>query len=563
MIARHFAALLRLKFQLWRNTLTGMRAVSSLILAAVLTMGAAASVLLGAAAYLFASEYWIPWGSAVPALLVLDAAAILFAGLAFWGLLFQVHAGDPLNPARFLHLPIRPSRVFLLNFAASLISAGLALFLVPAVCFCLGLARAFGPQAAAGALLALIAFLAQGAWLYWARGAITAWMRRSRAGKLLLAAAPITAVAAAQLPLLLAERVPGAPTGFFRLPTELPEWAPWLHAALPPLWMPYGVYRLAEGAWLPAIAAAAGLLLLMALGLALGFRSAMRFATRAGGARKRASRDRGPHVRTPITLRRAPGLHPETAACFWAMLAMNLRHIHMRTMLLMALVMGGILIAAIFRPMQQGPGFANQGAFFALMIVTWPYFTFASAFFNLFGADRNGFRALMLLPVPRYRYLLAKNLALLPFVLLIGGALAALYAVVGQLQPAFLLMLAAVMLQIFLVFAAVGNYTSIYLPIPLDAHGMRPAAPGGITLLMGLLSLAVTVAAILPGAALLFAVMILGPMLGAAFNAGMTAIAILLLTGAAGGYAWSLRDCGRRLQRREHIVLEKLHAGPE
>ena len=50
--------------------------------------------------------------------------------------------------------------------------------------------------------------------------------------------------------------------------------------------------------------------------------------------------------------------------------------------------------------------------------------SFAVFLFNVFGTDPEGFQALVLLPTPRKRYLLGKNLAFFPIV----GTLFALFA---------------------------------------------------------------------------------------------------------------------------------------
>jgi hypothetical protein len=174
---------------------------------------------------------------------------------------------------------------------------------------------------------------------------------------------------------------------------------------------------------------------------------------------------------------------------------------------------------------------------------------------NAFGTDRDGFRQLVLLPTPRVRLLLGRNLSLLPVTLAIGVPTLALIAVLRRLGPGQCVTVG--ILLVHTVSCTVGNFLSILNPFrfSVDMTARQRQQPSFLGVLELLLSLPlVSLPLALPGLAELaqgtlhvFEGVPVGPL-----------VALLLLVLAVAGYAVALPAAGALLERREKTVLERL-----
>ncbi len=111
---------------------------------------------------------------------------------------------------------------------------------------------------------------------------------------------------------------------------------------------------------------------------------------------------------------------------------------------------------------------------------------------NLFGLDRGGFRAIVLLPIQRKFVLLAKNLAFFPFVVVVSCGLMLLVKFFirlpwGGLVPSLLQMVIA-----FLMFVPFCNLLSILIPYRLSPGTLQAKKPKAIVFVAVLLSMLVT-----------------------------------------------------------------------
>lgn len=98
-------------------------------------------------------------------------------------------------------------------------------------------------------------------------------------------------------------------------------------------------------------------------------------------------------------------------------------------------------------------------------------------FSNVFGQDGSGFRAVVLASVSPTELLLGKNLALLPYVLVIGSSIIAVMQWVHPLPATHVLANFAQLHVLYLVGCMLGNSFSIRAPWPMSATsmGMRNA----------------------------------------------------------------------------------------
>jgi hypothetical protein len=175
--------------------------------------------------------------------------------------------------------------------------------------------------------------------------------------------------------------------------------------------------------------------------------------------------------------------------------------------------------------------------------------------FNQFGFDRDGFRALVLLPVERWQILLGKNLACLPFALAAGVVFLAAVTVIARLSADVVV---AAVLQLFAAHFLVcvpGNWLSVMLPYRVSQGSLKPTKMPFVTQLVMVVG------------HMLFPVMLLPvfvPVLAALLceQAGWLPgfpvsllLSVVLLVICLLGYWVSLGPTGRLLQGREKAIL--------
>jgi len=234
-----------------------------------------------------------------------------------------------------------------------------------------------------------------------------------------------------------------------------------------------------------------------------------------------------------------------------------------RMMLDMGLFMAIFLPAMIFwrggSPMRfpdAGKPFVGTGA--VVMVL----FSLLQLVCNQFGCDRDGFRSLVLLPTPRERLLLGKNLAVLP--LAAGVALVPLVAVAVLAKLSVAVTLATVLqfAAAFLMYCTIGNLASILVPYRIAAGSLKPTKQSWQTALAMMLvhfSFPVVISPVFIPPALGFGLERLAGLPASLVN--LTS-ALVLVVAFAALYAFTLRPLGRLLQRREtkilHAVTEAL-----
>ena len=187
--------------------------------------------------------------------------------------------------------------------------------------------------------------------------------------------------------------------------------------------------------------------------------------------------------------------------------------------------------------------------------VTVTFFVMVQLLYNLFGPDRNGFRALVLSPVPRHHILVGKNLAMLPIAIVMGELVVTLVVLVTRISPFYLLVGLLQLISLFLIVSMAGNLFSILLPFRMSQGSLKPTKIPKLVILM------------MMGTHMLFPLMalpiFLGPLIGYITSHLNWAPALpvnLLSSGAVMllsylGYRLSLPALGRLFQRREIKIL--------
>lgn len=511
----------------------------------------------------------------------------LFLFLWFGYVLVDVQRSETIDATKLLHLPVTHGQVFVLNYLASWITPML-IVTAPAMS---GLAVGFAIGSGARYLWLLpllfgFAFIVTSL-TYWLRGWLAGLMANPRRRRSILVGTGMAVVLLSQLPniwfnaLRPGEREPRAVVEIEGEPVLLPPATSGArarleeryrspasrlaHAAVPFLWLPGGAAALAEGNRWPAALGSAGSLILGAWALRRAHRSALRAYLGAGAEAGAAPRvdaaaiaaetpaaHHGP-ARKSFVERSLPFVSAQTSAVAMATLRSYSRAPETRMGLAMPFVM-----LVCFGTMMLRPGVAMgavedliPGGLATTLLFGWTQFAV-----NQFGFDRNGFRALLLAPVPRARILLGKNLALLVPSLLLQGIVSAILLALGRHDVPLLAAGVVQFLTGFLVLAIIGNWASVATPYRV-AHGtMRRPKLSRQAVVVGLgivISFPVAMLPALAPSILEAACRAFGRLPGVPV-ALLSSLAFLVVTAIL--YALLLDAQGRHLASHEQRVLE-------
>jgi len=569
-------ALAYLKLTFFRNS--WMRGKRLSIVVGVLLAALLASLAVGFAAGLFALGVFLPAmvegeeGISPSLVLLLLCDGLVLGFLFVWALslLTELQRSEVIDFRKMLFLPVPLRLVFLLNFAASLFSLGTVFFLLPLTGFTLGLAIGFGPRMLLVFPLGIAFYFMLAGWTYYVRGILVFIMENKRRRRTVLVLITMFFALLGQLPMLanytfmsrFRDRDESSFDG-----KAIARAVQTANAIVPIGWLPAGVAGIAAGSLLAPALSFLGLTALGGAGLTLGYRSTLRHYTGTGRkkgpkARRDRSRNARPYRASLIT-RKLVFVDHETSALAMASFLGYIRHPQIRMQLIFPIVIGAIMLL-YFR--NAAPGFGT-GMFVRTLapagVAIWPVVSMAHFMFNVFGIDAEGFRALVLLPTDRTKYLAGKNLALFP----ITGGIAAIFAALCAFILAFpvtqFLQSLGYVLLVYLLFCIVGNFASLYSPYRIRYQGRQSLQSGGCIRTLAVLAifplgLLALVLSLIP-AAVSISLRLIVVDLPAWVSAGagmMTAVAFIGTMAIV--YRSSVRIAGERLLEREQTILEFL-----
>jgi len=331
------------------------------------------------------------------------------------------------------------------------------------------------------------------------------------------------------------------------------------HQYVPPLWVANGAMGLASGNAWPALWHTGAAFAIGALGLGRAYRSTIRFYqgkdTSLPSTEARRKTDLRSGTRKRFLERRLPAIPEQAAALSLAFFRSMIRAPEVRMAVLMNFIMAVVLSVIFFARSRRTPEefvkpFGAAGA------VGFTFLGMVQLLFNQFGFERDGFRALVLLPIRRQHTLIAKNISFFPIA--IGVGLVVLAIVASAIGFSVLVFLAACLqlIAMFLLLSIAGNYVSIIAPYRIEAGSLKPTkAPLKTSLLIFFAHLLFPVAMIpiLLPPALAWGIEKLGWFASAPVNASLS----LLLVAMTGGFYWlSIQGLGSLLQRREKDILQ-------
>lgn len=560
----------------WRLTVNQLQKGGTLnaLLAGVLGILVLVLAIGGAVTGILAGTWG--WVRVQPLNLLAIYDLLVGAFLLLWmiSIVTEIQRSETISIGHLLHLPVSLQGVFVVNYLASHLALSVIL-LVPAMLgLALGVAIRHGPVMLCLIPLVLALVFMITAWTYCLRGWLVSLMVNPRRRRAVIAYVTMGFVLLAQAPNLLARfmhhdrrQEPGRPAAVSNTRGPgLPDSIRILHQVLPVGWVGYGAMHAAAGSVLPALLGTAGGLVIGALGLWKAYRSTVRFyhgehTVHPGRRKARAEKTTVPAP--DLVERHLPGIPQEAADLAQVFFRCLVRAPEIRMALLTNIIVLLVACAGIFAR-RTGPPSEVFRLFIATGAVAFAFFGMLQLMFNLFGCDREGFRCLVLSPVPRHLILLGKNLALLPLVL--GISLALLAAAVALVRIGLLTVVAAALQAVaaFLLLSMIGNAVSSLVPFRVAPGSLKPTKTRTTTTLMIVLSHLL----VLP---LTMVPLFLGPVLGWWLAGGNSAqaqginlaVSAALAVVLALAYWTTLPPLGRLLARREKEILRIVTQGVE
>jgi hypothetical protein len=587
MRASQLKTILWLRWRLTRNQWSRSGGLGA-ALAAIVAVGAVAlggasfiAGLVGAASGL---------GDARPEVVMGIWFGITAGFLFFWliGLMTELQRSETIDLQRLMHLPVRLGPMFLMNYAASHLALSIILVLPAMTGLALGLAWSRGPAMLLLLPLGWSMVFMITAWTYCLRGWLASMMTNPRRRRAIIMGITLGFILVAQLPNLFfnvfgrphpPRPQPGASPEALQLErarrqsiqqerfAKLVE----LQTLLPPFWLPYGAYALAEHRALPALLGTLGCAGLGGLGLYRAHRGTLRFylGETGGLARIRTSQPGATQSAQATKAQarnwlefRLPVVPEPAAAVALGTLRTMLRAPEVKMIWGTTFIVTVVLSAGLLsRAAPTVP--ATVKPFVVVLAMGLSLFMQVQFFGNQFGYDRQGFRAFVLSPVDRRWIILGKNLAIWPVGAGFGLMLIALMALWLKLSVPAAAAAVVQLATLLLLSSIAGNLLSILVPFRVEPGSMKPTKMPALAML-GMIA-----------AQLLFPIFMLPVLLPPVFEllwrtAGGTPfvpvsllLSLLLATLAALLYWQTLAPLGGLLQRREIKILNRVTAEQE
>jgi ABC-2 type transport system permease protein len=532
---RHFQAFVWLRWRLFVNQLRRGGAVNAVVQAimAVAALGAAAVL---SVVFFLVGLFAMRDASPVVVMYVWDGMAVAFLFTWTIGILVELQRSDPLSLDKFLHLPVSPTGIFLINYLSSLVNLTLIVFLPPMLAFSLGLAFAKGPALLLVLPLVGAFVLMVTAVTYQFQGWLASLMANKRRRQTVIVLVTAAVILICQLPSLVNLFLQPASRGlqvrdYERMTAEMNELkratiageitpeestkrleeipreqkaraeeadrhelqqlesTAWLvNLFVPPGWLPLGAMTSAEGNAPAALLAIAGMAGLGAVSLWRAHRTTLRLYTGHFTSGKRrpvavaVPAKQGKPPTAGMLEWRLPWLSEQASAVALGGLRSLTRAPEAKMMLLspilLVIIFGGMFLTHSFEPPAMvRPLMAFGGVSMILL-------TMIQLVGNQFGFDRGGFRVYVLSAAPRREVLLGKNVAVAPLALGLSAVILVLLQTAFPMRVDYFLAALPQALTMYLLFCLLANWLSIYAPTLVRSGSFKPAKPKGIALLL-------------------------------------------------------------------------------
>jgi MFS family permease len=559
----------RLMCHQWRRTGGFGAVLTVIVIAAAVALGSLSFIggLLGG---------WVGLAEQKPTAIMLAWLVLTLVFLFMWlaGLLTELQRSETIDLQKLMHLPVALGQMFVFNYLASLFAPSLVIAVPAMIGLSLGLALTHGPLMLLLIPLAVSMILMITSWTYCLRGWLSTLMANPRRRRTIIMFISLGFIIIAQGPNLyfnVMQRHFGSGDTRHQSPRDpsnpnrrFLENLVAVQQFVPPLWLPLGAKKLTEGNPMPALLGTLGCASLAALGLRRAYRNTVQFyqGSTDGRAAQPITVATATHSpATPDSPRRkrmvewtVPFVPEQAAAVALATFRSLLRapevKISWAGSFIATIVLGTVfsLRAATHVPEEAKP-------FLATLAVVFPVFFLTHFFSNLFGFDRDGFRAYILSSADRRLILLGKNLAAWPVALSTGTLLVLLTSFRLNLPLPTVLATLYQLASVLLLASMAGNLLSLLVPYRIQAGSMKPTKLPGLAMLVLMFTQMLFPTAMLP--------VFIAPLLELLWHRLgwpdmvpvnlITSIALLALLSLI--YWQSLGPLGRLLQRRETKIL--------
>jgi ABC-2 type transport system permease protein len=511
----HLKAFVWLRWTIRKNQMQRSGAANKIlyILFAIMIVSSVIGLTIGG---LVVGLYAMPNLSWPSRLLVWDIFLFGFLVTRLGGLMMDIQRSDPLSLDRFLHLPVSPRGVFLINYVSSLFDLSLQMFLVTAVCIFVGEAISHSILALLGIPLIVAFLFAASAIQYQFQGWLAVLMSNPRRRRNVIVFFTLAVVLIAQTPQLIhfirpwenkSFVVPPAPPQPAPIDDKAPPEAPgsvppvvevkqtqptnfveveklfsdrvglgawWGNVLIPLGWFALGSTSVVDGNFVPLVLGTLGYILIGLCCLNRAYHTTLksqRGELKTEGAK--SDETNATSTRKPILEWNWPMTSQPVSAVASASLQSLLRAPESKMILLVPIVVvivfGAILLGTkLTMPMDIRP-MLGIGAF------TFVLFTGIQVCGNMFGYDRTGFRAFVLSQVSRRDILFGRNLAFSPMFLALGAICLLAVGIIYPMRWDHYPMMLFVSLAFFLLFCLATNAMSIIAPIPMAPGAMQPS----------------------------------------------------------------------------------------
>lgn len=523
----HLRTMLWLRWRLAVNQINKLTLISRVLLWLVVVGAVLAGIssffsVIGWSGWLLPKE----WSVALP--LVWDGVILVFLSSWMLGVLTDLQRTEPLSMDKFLHLPVSPRGVFLLNYFSSLLTLTAVAFMPLMLGLSVAMGRYYGGAVWGGVGLVICFLLMVTAVTFQFRGWLAQLMQDKRRRRLLVTVAAIVLVALSQIPLLLdlavfrsdarkkqqeeerqsrqeiAQQVAEGrldPAVADELKASLDQRSKQRRAAeteqmlrladtanryVPPLWLAGGIDALGRGQVWGGLAAGAGMLAIAAFSLQRSYGTTLRLYRGDTGKvkpREQIAGSQDSAMGSPAAIDTKPQVNwlewslPRLNEPQSAVMLMTLRNMSRAPEAKLAVIapilavflVGGLMLFRDRAPSAEWvrPFVALGSSFLAMAGVS-------QLLQNQFGFDRDGFRSLLLSPVPEADFLIGKNAATAPLAL--GLALVALIFQQIALPLQWTHFVASLFQTgtMYLVACLVGNLMSVMTPLGIASGSLKP-----------------------------------------------------------------------------------------
>ncbi|MFM7741511.1 MAG: hypothetical protein ACKO9H_19090 [Planctomycetota bacterium] len=519
----HLRTMLWLRWRLAANQINKLTLISRVLL--WLVVGGA--FLMGVSSFISIigwSGWFLPreWGIAL--LLVWDGVILVFLSSWMLGVLTDLQRTEPLSMDKFLHLPVSPHGVFLLNYLSSLLTLTAVAFMPLMLGLSVAMGRHYGGAVWGAVGLVLCFLLMVTAVTFQFRGWLAQLMQDKRRRRFLVTVAALVLVALSQIPLLLdltlfrsdarkkeqeadrqereaisqrvddeeleqeliaalEERIKQRRSAETERILQLAGTA---NRYVPPLWLAGGIDAFGRGNIWGGLAAGAGMLAIAAFSLHRSYATTLRLYRGDEGTVKPRGLSADAAGTATVTSSGAdakpqpnwlewqlPRLNEPQSAVMLVTLR-NMARAPEAKLAVIATIFGVFLLVGLMLFRDRAPAaewvrpfVALGGSFLAMAGIS-------QLLQNQFGFDRDGFRSLLLAPVPEVDFLIGKNAATAPLAL--GLALVALIFQQIALPLQWTHFIASLFQTgtMYLVACLVGNLMSIMTPLGIASGSLKP-----------------------------------------------------------------------------------------